>query len=60
MNKIAVFCFSLDILDHIRLRLKYSLHGNIFADNYARELFKPLEDSASPYVCNENKNTFWL
>ena len=31
------------------------LCGNISADDYARELFKPSKDSASPHICNEKK-----
>jgi len=34
------------------------LHGNISADDCTRKLFKPLKDSASLCVCNENK-WFW-
>jgi len=49
---------------YIRLRLKSSslhvfLHGNISADDCARELFKPSKDLASLHICNEN-NIFGL
>jgi len=41
------------------LKLKSSsLHGNISADDCARELFKPSKGSVSLHVCNEEKH-FW-
>jgi len=42
----------------LRLRsssLQMFLHGNISADDCARELFKPSKDLASLRVCNETK-----
>jgi len=50
-------------LAFVRLRLKSSslhmfLRGNISADDYARELFKPSKDSASLHICNEK--TFFV